>query len=104
MAEDNILDLGVGISADVSPFNHAIDKMAALGEKSFQTLFGSAQTYLGVSGLIHTFKQSTNAAAEFGQAMADMSAITDLSMKQINERIMKLPNYLGKATKAADTT
>ena len=55
MAEDNILDLGVGISADVSPFNHAIDKMAALGEKSFQTLFGSAQTYLGVSGLIHTF-------------------------------------------------
>ena len=103
MAEDNILDLGVGISADVSPFNHAIDKMAALGEKSFQTLFGSAQTYLGVSGLIHTFKQSTNAAAEFGQAMADMSAITDLSMKQINESIMKLPNYLGKATKVADT-
>lgn len=103
MAEDNILDLGVGISADVSPFNHAIDKMAALGEKSFQTLFGSAQTYLGVSGLIHTFKQSTNAAAEFGQAMADMSAITDLSMKQINEGIMKLPNYLGKATKVADT-
>ena len=103
MAEDNILDLGVGISADVSPFNHAIDKMAALGEKSFQTLFGSAQTYLGVSGLIHTFKQSTNAAAEFGQAMADMSAITDLSMKQLNESIMKLPNYLGKATKVADT-
>ena len=103
MAEDNIRDLGVGISADVSPFNHAIDKMAALGEKSFQTLFGSAQTYLGVSGLIHTFKQSTNAAAEFGQAMADMSAITDLSMKQINESIMKLPNYLGKATKVADT-
>ena len=103
MAEDNILDLGVGISADVSPFNHAIDKMAALGEKSFQTLFGSAQTYLGVSGLIHTFKQSTNAAAEFGQAMADMSAITDLSMKQINDSIMKLPNYLGKATKVADT-
>ena len=103
MAEDNILDLGVGISADVSPFNHAIDKMAALGEKSFQTLFGSAQTYLGVSGLIHTFKQSTNAAAEFGQALADMSAITDLSMKQINESIMKLPNYLGKATKVADT-
>ena len=103
MAEDNILDLGVGISADVSPFNHAIDKMAAIGEKSFQTLFGSAQTYLGVSGLIHTFKQSTNAAAEFGQAMADMSAITDLSMKQINESIMKLPNYLGKATKVADT-
>ena len=103
MAEDNILDLGVGISVDVSPFNHAIDKMAALGEKSFQTLFGSAQTYLGVSGLIHTFKQSTNAAAEFGQAMADMSAITDLSMKQLNESIMKLPNYLGKATKVADT-
>ena len=103
MSEDNILDLGVGISADVSPFNHAIDKMAALGEKSFQTLFGSAQTYLGVSGLIHTFKQSTNAAAEFGQAMADMSAITDLSMKQLNESIMKLPNYLGKATKVADT-
>ena len=103
MDEDNILDLGVGIGADVSPFNHAIDKMAALGEKSFQTLFGSAQTYLGVSGLIHTFKQSTNAAAEFGQAMADMSAITDLSMKQINDSIMKLPNYLGKATKVADT-
>ena len=35
--------------------------------------------------------------------MADMSAITDLSMKQINESIMKLPNYLGKATKVADT-
>lgn len=103
MAEDNILDLGVGISADVSPFNYAMDKMAALGDKSFQTLFGSAQTYLGVSGLIHTFKQSTNAAAEFGQAMADMSAITDLSMKQINDSIMKLPNYLGKATKVADT-
>lgn len=103
MAEDNILDLGVGISADVSPFNHAMDKMATLGDKSFQTLFSSAQTYLGVSGLIHTFKQSTNAAAEFGQAMADMSAITDLSMKQINDSIMKLPNYLGKAAKVADT-
>lgn len=103
MAEDNILDLGVGVSADVSPFNHAMDKMATLGDKSFQTLFSSAQTYLGVSGLMHTFKQSTNAAAEFGQAMADMSAITDLSMKQINDSIMKLPNYLGKAAKVADT-
>lgn len=103
MAEDNILDLGVGVSADVSPFNLSMDKMASLGEKSFQALFSSAQTYLGVSGLIHTFKQSTNAAAEFGQAMADMSTITDLSMKQINESIMKLPNYLGKAAKVADT-
>ena len=102
MAE-NVLDLSSTLNLDATPWHSSMDATATSAGAAFSEIAGHARAFLGAAGLIKFFNNATNAANDFGQKMADLSAITDLSMQHIGKSIKDLPNYFGDPNKIADT-
>jgi TP901 family phage tail tape measure protein len=99
---DTIFDLQARVSADVSPFNKAMDTSADSVTSSLKTIHQAANTFIG-SGVVKAFVKATEAAYGFSQAMADISAISDVNIKHLSNSIAKLDNVYGKMSHVGDT-
>ena len=99
----NILDLSARLSADVRPFVGSISGSAQASASSFQMIAQAASMYLGGRGLLGTLNSANQAAMSFGQSMADASAISVLSIKQLKDTVLGLDNVFGRASKASES-
>ena len=97
-----VFDLRGQVSADVSPFNSAMDESAHSVSRSLQAMQVAASTFMG-SGVIRTFIKATDAATKFGQTLADISSIADYNLKSLSSSIMGLDNVYGRASKVGET-
>lgn len=97
-----VFDLRGQVSADVSPFNSAMDASAHSVSRSLQAMQVAASTFMG-SGVIRTFIKATDAATKFGQTLADISSIADYNLKSLRSSIMGLDNVYGRASKVGET-
>ena len=97
-----VFDLRGQVSADVSPFNAAMDASAQSASRSLQAMQVAASTFMG-SGVIRTFIKATNAATKFGQTLADISSIADYNLKSLRSSIVGLDNVYGRASKVGET-
>lgn len=97
-----VFDLRGQVSADVSPFNSAMDASAHSVSRSLQAMQVAASTFMG-SGVIRTFIKATDAATKFGQTLADISAIADYNLKSLRSSIIGLDNVYGRASKVGET-
>ena len=80
-----VFDLLARVSADVSPFNSAMDNSSASVDSSLASMYQSASRWLGAGGVAGVFYKATAAANEFSQVIADISAITDLQIKFLHQ-------------------
>ncbi len=99
----NVFDISGSLDVDVRPFDTSMQRSATSAEAAFSHMSQVAKTYLGVSGVLGTFKQAIQAGNEFGQIMADISSITELSMQKIQKSILKMDNVLGMPKSTAET-
>lgn len=100
MAE--VFDLKAMVTADVSPFNKAMDSSADSVSGSLKAIHAAANAFIG-SGFIRTFAKATKTAYEFGQVMADISSISDVSIKNLSRSIAKMENVYGKMSTIGDS-
>ena len=98
-----VFDLLARVSADVSPFNSAMDSSSASVDSSLASMYQSASRWLGAGGVAGVFYKATAAANEFSQVIADISAITDLQIKGVEQSILRLDNVFGKPVHTAST-
>lgn len=98
-----VFDLLARVSADVSPFNSAMDNSSASVDSSLASMYQSASRWLGAGGVAGVFYKATAAANEFSQVIADISAITDLQIKGVEQSILRLDNVFGKPVHTAST-
>lgn len=99
----NILDLSARLSADVRPFVNSMASGANASHSTFQNIAQAATMYLGARGLLGTLNRANQASMEFGQSLADASAISTLSVKEIGDALMSLDNVFGRVTKASQS-
>ena len=99
----NVFDISGSLDVDVRPFDTSMQRSATSAEAAFSHMSQVAKTYLGVSGVLGTFKQAVHAGNVFGQMMADISSITELSMQKIQKSILKMDNVLGMPKSTAET-
>lgn len=98
-----VFDLLARVSADVSPFNSAMDNSSESVDSSLASMYQSASRWLGAGGVAGVFYKATAAANEFSQVIADISAITDLQIKGVEQSILRLDNVFGKPVHTAST-
>ena len=99
----NILDLSARLSADVRPFVNSMASGANASHTTFQNIAQAATMYLGARGLLGTLNRANQASMEFGQSLADASAISTLSVKEIGDALMSLDNVFGRISKASQS-
>lgn len=99
---DTVFDLRAQVSADVSPFNKAMDSSATSVSSSLSTMRNAAKMFIG-SGVVRSFMKATEAAYKFGQSLADISSISDLNIKSLSKSILQLENVYGRASTVGDT-
>lgn len=99
----NILDLSARLSADVKPFVNSMGDSANTSRSAFQNIAQAATMYLGARGLLGTLNRANEAAMSFGQSLADASAISTLSVKQLGDALMSLDNVFGRVSKASSS-
>ena len=99
----NILDLSARLSADVRPFVNSMASGANASHTTFQNIAQAATMYLGARGLLGTLNRANQASMEFGQSLADASAISTLSVKEIGDALMSLDNVFGRVSKASQS-
>jgi TP901 family phage tail tape measure protein len=99
----NILDLSARLSADVRPFVNSMASGANASQTTFQNIAQAATMYLGARGLLGTLNRANQASMEFGQSLADASAISTLSVKEIGDALMSLDNVFGRVSKASQS-
>ena len=100
MAE--VFDLRALVSADVSPFEKAMDSSANSVTSSLSLINAAANAYIG-SGFIRTLIKATNTAYEFEQVMADISSISSVNTKEMANSIRGLDNVYGKLSDVANS-
>lgn len=98
----DIFDLRAMVSADVSPFNTAMDKSADSVSASLSIMNTAATAFIG-NGFIRTFIKATNTAYKFGQVMADISSISEVNTKKLADQIRGLDNVYGKLSNVGNT-
>lgn len=99
----NILDLSARLSADVRPFVNSMASGAMASRTTFQNIAQAATMYLGSRGLLSTLNRANQAAMSFGQSLADASAISTLSVKEIGDALMSLDNVFGRVSRASSS-
>lgn len=97
-----VFDLNAVVSADVSPFTRAMGNSASFVDKSFHAIASSAHANIGQS-VVQNLIKATEAANEFGQTMADISAISDLNVKKLAKSIASMENVYGKMSSIGNT-
>ena len=97
-----VFDRKAQVSADVRPFNQAMDSSATAVTSSLNAIHSAAKMFIG-SGVVRSFMKATESAYKFGQSMADISAISDLNIKSLSKSIMQLHNVYGRAAHVGDT-
>lgn len=100
MAE--VFDLRALVSADVSPFEKAMDSSANSVTSSLSLINAAANAYIG-SGFIRTLIKATNTAYEFEQVLADISSISSVNTKEMANSIRGLDNVYGKLSDVANS-
>ena len=100
MAE--VFDLRALVSADVSPFEKAMDTSASSVTSSLSLINTAANAYIG-SGFIRTLIKATNTAYEFEQVMADISSISSVNTEKMAKSIRGLDNVYGKLSDVANS-
>lgn len=100
MAE--VFDLRALVSADVSPFEKAMDRSADSVTSSLSLINTAANAYIG-SGFIRTLIKATNTAYEFEQVMADISSISSVNTEKMAKSIRGLDNVYGKLSDVANS-
>lgn len=100
MAE--VFDLKALVSADVSPFEKAMDSSANSVSSSLSLINTAANAYIG-SGFIRTLIKATNTAYEFEQVMADISSISSVNTDKMASSIRGLDNVYGKLSAVANS-
>ena len=97
----NILDLSARLSADVRPFVNSMGSSAQASSSTFQSIAQAATMYLGGRGLLGTLNRANEAFMSFEQSLADASAISTLSVKEIGNALLDLDNVFGRVSKAS---
>ena len=99
----NILDLSARLSADIRPFVTSMGSSAQSSRTTFQSIAQVATMYLGARGLLGTLNRANQAAMAFGQSLADASAISTISVKQLGDSLKSLDNVFGSVSKASQS-
>lgn len=99
---NKVFDIRGEVSADVSPFDSAMNKSADSASKAFQLMKSAASAFIG-SGVIRTFIKATDAANKFGQKLADISSIADYNLNNLRKSILGLENVYGRASTVGET-
>lgn len=97
----DVFDLRAMLSADVSPFNNAMDSASATVGSSASAIASAIKGNMG--SVINVLIDATRRTYAFGQAIADISAISDLSMTKLRNGILKLDNVYGRVATVADS-
>lgn len=100
MAE--VFDLRALVSADVSPFEKAMDSSANSVTSSLSIINAAANAYIG-SGFIRTLAKATDTAYRFEQVMADISSISNVGIEKMANEIRNLDNVYGKLSDVANS-
>ena len=99
---DSVYDLKALVSADVSPFNNAMNNSAAAVTSSLSTISQATNQFIG-QGFIRTLTKATQSAFAFGQTMADIASISDVNLKVLADNIKSLDNVYGSIKGLGDT-
>ncbi len=88
---------------DSSKFESGIDSSASQVEQSFEKMMRAGRRYLGASGVLLYLRQASKVSREFGQTMADLSAITERSVVKMGRSLRQMEHHFGAPLKTGLT-
>lgn len=98
----DVFDLKARVSADATPFNKAMDSSATSVSSALSAINRAASVFIG-TGVVRAFSRATETAYEFGQVMADISSISDVSIQQLSRSIKQLDNVYGRMSNVGNS-
>lgn len=98
----DVFDLKARVSADATPFNKAMDSSATSVSSALSAINRAASVFIG-NGVVRAFSRATETAYEFGQVMADISSISDVSIQQLSRSIKQLDNVYGSMSNVGNS-
>ncbi len=83
------------LELDTGNFDKGMTQSQYLAKNAMSSILSASQSALGVAGVAGLFKKATMAAMAYGQEVADVSTLTEQSMKRIKTGVLNLANVLG---------
>ena len=95
--------IGSTLALDVSEFIRGMKTSEEFADRALSNISDAARRYLGAGGLLYSFNKANQVAMQFGQVMADTSAITELSVEKMATSLKRLDNVLGEPARTGYT-